>query len=513
RGRDHLAEVRLGLAGAVGRRGIEIVDAELECARDRSLALGGRAADEQPAHVATAETEDADAEPRPSKRAIVHTSRTSGERSYNGADGDACEVRIRRRAAGRARTRATRPAPVRRGAADPPRSWDRAPILRRPVGQQGSRRVYLPALRASALSLRDEVRVGHRLAVVLRVVRRRPHHVSARPLLWHGADGDPLSPLRRPSRPRVPRWAAAHGTSLLSQLRLARVCRRRPAARLDAQVSPTRAHGIAGGLIHARRRGREERHHEQSQTLDRSRALSDPRGGFHVLRRHAGRGESRRRTRGAGDDGHRHRGHPGAARLRTGAPERGGRSCERGDRLRAGDRRADGRADRRRPCACRRAVRRPGRQGNARGARSGRRRSGHRRRPDGPTHQDRDLVSWGAPKWAPISTVVAFPGEPVTLLDSGSHRPRAAPILARTREASMAHRRVSRRQFLIGASTAGAALALAAREAPAQKKAANLRLWILKTYVEPTNKAIEASAQRWAAKNGGSVTVEYFTFE
>src|SRR5262249_59517936 len=77
----------------------------------------------------------------------------------------------------------------------------------------------------------------------------------------------------------------------------------------------------------------------------------------------------------------------------------------------------------------------------------------------------------------------------------------------------MAHRRVSRRQFLIGASTAGAALALAAREVPAQKKAANLRLWILKTYVEPTNKAIEASAQRWAAKNGGTVTVEYFTFE
>src|SRR5207237_9069995 len=42
---------------------------------------------------------------------------------------------------------------------------------------------------------------------------------------------------------------------------------------------------------------------------------------------------------------------------------------------------------------------------------------------------------------------------------------------------------------------------------------ASLRLWILKTYVEPTNKAIEASAQRWAAKHGGSVTVEYFTFE
>ena len=53
---------------------------------------------------------------------------------------------------------------------------------------------------------------------------------------------------------------------------------------------------------------------------------------------------------------------------------------------------------------------------------------------------------------------------------------------------------VSRRGFLIGAAGASAALAIGAQQAPAQKKAANLRLWILKTYVEPTNKAIEASA-------------------
>jgi multiple sugar transport system substrate-binding protein len=72
---------------------------------------------------------------------------------------------------------------------------------------------------------------------------------------------------------------------------------------------------------------------------------------------------------------------------------------------------------------------------------------------------------------------------------------------------------VSRRGFLIGAAGASAALAIGAQQAPGQKKAANLRLWILKTYVEPTNKAIEASAARWAQKHGGSVTVEYFTFE
>src|SRR5262245_32522075 len=77
----------------------------------------------------------------------------------------------------------------------------------------------------------------------------------------------------------------------------------------------------------------------------------------------------------------------------------------------------------------------------------------------------------------------------------------------------MGHRRFSRRTFLAGAVGASAALALGVNSAPAQKKGASLRLWILKTYVEPTNKAIEASAQRWAQKNGGAVTVEYFTFE
>src|SRR2546422_3551252 len=73
--------------------------------------------------------------------------------------------------------------------------------------------------------------------------------------------------------------------------------------------------------------------------------------------------------------------------------------------------------------------------------------------------------------------------------------------------------RVTRRSFLVATAGASAALAISVDRAPAQKKAANLRLWILKTYVEPTNKAIEASAQRWAQKQGGTVTVEYFTFE
>ena len=52
---------------------------------------------------------------------------------------------------------------------------------------------------------------------------------------------------------------------------------------------------------------------------------------------------------------------------------------------------------------------------------------------------------------------------------------------------------VSRRRFLVGTAGASAALAFQVDRAPAQKKAANLRLWILKTYVEPTNRAFGGS--------------------
>ncbi|MGH7365795.1 MAG: hypothetical protein ACREK9_05240, partial [Candidatus Rokuibacteriota bacterium] len=77
----------------------------------------------------------------------------------------------------------------------------------------------------------------------------------------------------------------------------------------------------------------------------------------------------------------------------------------------------------------------------------------------------------------------------------------------------MLEKRISRRSLLAGAAGTSALLTLPKPAAPAVKKGASLRLWILKTYVEPTNKAIEASAQRWARKHGASVTVEYFTFE
>jgi ABC-type glycerol-3-phosphate transport system substrate-binding protein len=77
----------------------------------------------------------------------------------------------------------------------------------------------------------------------------------------------------------------------------------------------------------------------------------------------------------------------------------------------------------------------------------------------------------------------------------------------------MRARGVSRRKFLAGAVGASAALAIGVPAAPQIRKGTSLRLWTLKTYVEPTNKAIEASAQRWAQKHGATVTVEYFTFE
>lgn len=89
----------------------------------------------------------------------------------------------------------------------------------------------------------------------------------------------------------------------------------------------------------------------------------------------------------------------------------------------------------------------------------------------------------------------------------------------------MFKQRMTRRNVLTGLAAASAPLALGASataspakrstvfSAPAVRQAVDLRLWILKTYVEPTNQAIEASVQRWAQQNNATATVEYFTFE
>ena len=64
----------------------------------------------------------------------------------------------------------------------------------------------------------------------------------------------------------------------------------------------------------------------------------------------------------------------------------------------------------------------------------------------------------------------------------------------------MPPRHLSRRTVLAGALGASAALAVPRLGFPAVKKGTSLRLWILKTYVEPTNKAIEARGPRWVKK-------------
>ena len=81
--------------------------------------------------------------------------------------------------------------------------------------------------------------------------------------------------------------------------------------------------------------------------------------------------------------------------------------------------------------------------------------------------------------------------------DSRGRRVSRNDASSRQEEHFMPSGRLSRRNFLAGAVGASAALALPLRldAAPAVKKGTSLRLWILKTYVEPTNKAIEASAR------------------
>ena len=80
----------------------------------------------------------------------------------------------------------------------------------------------------------------------------------------------------------------------------------------------------------------------------------------------------------------------------------------------------------------------------------------------------------------------------------------------------MLDQRISRRSLLAGAAGTSALLTLpksTRAQAPAVKKGTSLRLWILKTYVEPTNKAIEARAPPGGPKQPAPGTVEYLKFE
>src|SRR5262245_38048629 len=97
----------------------------------------------------------------------------------------------------------------------------------------------VPPVRAASVPLGDEVRVGHRLAELLRAVRSGAPQLAPRPELRDGARGDPLPALRWASRSRIPRRAAAHAPALLHELRLADVL---PGG------SRAAARGAAGGI-------------------------------------------------------------------------------------------------------------------------------------------------------------------------------------------------------------------------------------------------------------------------
>src|SRR5918996_1256994 len=68
------AEIALGLAIAVRRRGVEVVDPCLDGPRHRPLALGRRAPNDQSTDVAASEPQRGHAQPRAAQRSLLHIS-------------------------------------------------------------------------------------------------------------------------------------------------------------------------------------------------------------------------------------------------------------------------------------------------------------------------------------------------------------------------------------------------------------------------------------------------------
>ena len=69
---EDAAEIALGLALPVHRRGVEIIDAQFERPRDRALLIGGVALYDQPADRAAAEAEEREAEAALAKHSLFH---------------------------------------------------------------------------------------------------------------------------------------------------------------------------------------------------------------------------------------------------------------------------------------------------------------------------------------------------------------------------------------------------------------------------------------------------------
>src|SRR5262249_43390894 len=69
---QHAAEIALALAVAIHLRRVEIIDAELDGARNSAFLIGGGALDHEPADRATAEAEQRDVETGSAKLSLLH---------------------------------------------------------------------------------------------------------------------------------------------------------------------------------------------------------------------------------------------------------------------------------------------------------------------------------------------------------------------------------------------------------------------------------------------------------
>ena len=181
------------------------------------------------------------------------------------------------RAQRRAVAGAADPRPVR-GAAP---AGDGAPVHRRVRRHEGRRDLPLRRLRRRAVQLRTQVRLGNRLAELLRARGRSRTSSCATTQPRDDADRGPVQALRRPSRPRLRRRPAADRPALLHQLaarssssrgRLrARSSPRASAVPLDSPCAcghARRRRALGAGL---RRSTQDDQRHERSRRRRRCR--------------------------------------------------------------------------------------------------------------------------------------------------------------------------------------------------------------------------------------------------
>ena len=113
-------------------------------------------------------------------------------------------------------------APHARAVRDPASQGHGARVHRRVLGRARRRRLSLRRLRRGALPLGHEVRVGQRLAELLRADDARQRRHGDRHELRDGPHRGDVRDVRRPSRPRLRRRAGTDRAALLHQLLRAR---------------------------------------------------------------------------------------------------------------------------------------------------------------------------------------------------------------------------------------------------------------------------------------------------